>query len=129
MKINMHEETPIQVSPKMPKKLIIIFWTWIGIIIGLLDFCLCYYAQQYLTALVLTIVIFVVIFICWLSIMDLKNSYIDIDENKIIVVEYNLGIRKTKSFLISEIHHITYSNGDALAISDKELKNFGYQLD
>lgn len=126
MRLNMHEDTPTPVTSKIPKVLVVLIIGWISLVIGLVVFCLCYYAQQYFCALVLVIMILLCISMCWLGILDLKKSYIDIDSTKITVVEYNLGIKKVKTFYVSDIKYVTYSNGNALAIKGSRNKYTEY---
>lgn len=116
MRLNMHEDTPTHATETIPKVLLALACGCGVLVLGLLVFALVYYVQQYAMALAMVLLVLLVIGMCWMGILDLKKSYIEVVENQITVVEYNMGIKKVKCFSMDDIKYITYSNGNAFVI-------------
>ena len=103
MRLNTHSQTT---PSKLPKSLVAMFCVGVGLIyfIFLLVAYACFtYAQSKLGGILVIIIPIALTVWVYITIKDMSNAYIEINEKSILVVDYYLGIKKEKMFSFSDI--------------------------
>lgn len=103
MRLNMHDRTPVPKMEKMPKYLIMLSVTLMVLMLALILFVIFYYSGNVVVLIYAIVTIGTTVGICWLGILDLGKSYVEIDGATIVVVEYHMGIKKVSKFQMSDI--------------------------
>ena len=103
MRFNTHRQT---ISSKLPKFLVVMFYLGVGLlyfIFLLIAFACFYYAKNVWGGILMILIPTILTTWCCITIKDVVNAYVEINENSICVVDYYFGIKKEQIFSFSDI--------------------------
>lgn len=127
MKLNTHERTPRPKNSKLITALFVLCFVLVYVMFGLGAFACIYYGKSVIGGLfVIAILVFCTLVIC-IPFFDMKKAYIEIVDNNIYVVDYYLGIKKEKRFLVSDITSAEVVSGYSNIVKGYRMREAGIQ--
>ena len=103
MKLNTHDRTPRPQNSVFIKVLLLICIIFIYTIFALVAFACFTYAKTVIGGISVLMALILLTAIILVQTKDIEKAYIEINENKIYVVDYYCGVKKEKHFLLSDI--------------------------
>ena len=103
MKLNTHDRTPRPENSKLIKGLFVLCGVLMYSIFGLVSFACFYYANSIVGGIFIILIPVLMTALILTHNKDMERAYVELNENKIHIVDYYWGIKKEKHFALSDI--------------------------
>ena len=116
MRFHTHNSTPKPSMKKSVKIMLAVEWGFMLAILVAIAIASSIYGNSAAPAVLILATVLILTVLLLIILKDLEKAYIEINGDTIRVVDYYLGIKKEKSFLIQEIANAEIVNGYSMHI-------------